>query len=80
MPFDRMELAKGVWRYSHIGFLLGILGVGGFFLGRWIDGLIWQYPFFSILLFMGGFALGFYRFILLIQEDSKKKKKKNEPM
>jgi hypothetical protein len=64
-----MELMRAVWRYSHIGFLMGVLCVGGFFLGRWIDSLIWKAPVFSIVLFMIGFALGFYRFILLLQEE-----------
>lgn len=69
------DLVMAIGRYSHIGFLLGALSVGGFFLGRWIDGMIWKWPVFAIVFFMGGFALGFYRFILMIQEDGERKKK-----
>ena len=72
MPMDRIEMIKAVGRYSHMGFFLGALSVGGFFLGRWIDGKIWNLPLFSIALFMIGFALGFYNFILLLQEDRRR--------
>jgi hypothetical protein len=70
-----IELMKAVGRYSHIGFMLGIFGVGGFFLGRWIDGKLWKFPVFAVLFFFIGFSLVFYRFILMLQEDAEKKKK-----
>ncbi len=57
-----------------MGFLLGVLSVGGFFLGRWIDSMIWGFPFVAIFLFMLGFGLGFYRFILMLQEEERRKK------
>ena len=59
-----------------MGFLLGGLSVGGFFLGRWIDGMIWKLPIFAVLFFLIGFALGFYRFILMLEEDERRKKEK----
>ena len=72
MPINRFELVRAVGRYSHMGFLLGALSVGGFFLGHWIDGKIWKFPAFAILFFLLGFGLGFYRFILMLLEDKKK--------
>lgn len=60
-------------RYSHMGFLLLALSVGGFFLGWWIDGLLWKFPAFAILLFLTGFGLGFYHFILKLEEDKQRK-------
>ena len=62
-----------VGRYSHVGFLMAVLCVGGFFLGRWIDEKIGTFPVFAIILFMLGFVLWFYRFILMLQEDKRSK-------
>jgi len=62
-----------------MGFLLGILSVGGFFLGRWIDAKIWKYPIFAMLFFLIGFALGFYKFILMLQQDKERKPSKEGP-
>ena len=70
---DHKDLVDAVWRWSHVGFLLGTLMVGGFFLGRWIDGFIGTFPLLAILFFMLGFVLGFYRLILTFLEDKKKK-------
>lgn len=70
-------LIRAVGRYSHMGFLLGICSVGGFFGGRWIDSKLWDYPIFAIFFFMLGFALVFYRFILMLQEDEKRKASKD---
>lgn len=68
-----LELMRAVGRYSHMGFMLGLFGVGGFFLGRWIDSKLWDFPVFAIVLFLVGFGLVFYRFILMLQEDAEKK-------
>jgi|GEM_PF-6146599 len=59
------DLFLAVGRYSHIGFLFGALTVGGFFLGQFIDKKIQSFPLFSILIFLLGFGLGMYRFILM---------------
>lgn len=79
MPIDRIEVIKAVGRYSHMGFLLGALSVGGFFLGRWIDGKIWNFPVLAILFFMLGFGLGFYKFILMLLEDKRRKQTPKKP-
>ena len=60
------DLVKAVGRYSHIGFLFGVLTIGGFFLGRLIDKKIQSFPVFSILLFLLGFGLGMYKLILMV--------------
>ncbi|MHC4942643.1 MAG: AtpZ/AtpI family protein [Planctomycetota bacterium] len=75
----QIELMKAVGRYSHIGFMLGIFAVGGFFLGHWIDGKLWKYPVLGVLFFFIGFGLVFYRFILMLQEDAEEKNKKPPP-
>ncbi len=61
-----------------MGFLFGVLTIGGFFLGRWIDNRIWSFPVFAILLFMLGFSLGMYKFILMISPKKKKDEEKDE--
>ncbi|MBU0755965.1 MAG: AtpZ/AtpI family protein [Planctomycetes bacterium] len=70
-----IELVRAVGRYSHMGFMLGIFGIGGFFLGRWIDSKLWKYPVFAVVFFFIGFGLVFYRFILMLQEDAGRKDK-----
>lgn len=70
---DQKDLIYAVWRWSHVGFLLGTLTVGGFFLGWWIDGFLGTFPIVAILFFLIGFALGFYRLILIFLEDKNKK-------
>jgi F0F1-type ATP synthase assembly protein I len=60
-----------VGRYSHIGFLFGVLTIGGFFLGRLIDKKIQSFPVFSILIFLLGFGLAMYKFILMIDPKGK---------
>ncbi|MFH1999700.1 MAG: AtpZ/AtpI family protein, partial [Planctomycetota bacterium] len=74
---SQIALIRAVGRYSHIGILLGVISVGGFFGGRWIDSKLWKYPVFAILFFMLGFALVFYRFILMLREDERKKAAKD---
>lgn len=76
-PFlPRRDALQAFGRYSHMGFLFGALTIGGFFLGRWIDNKIWSYPVFSILLFLLGFLLGMYKFILMISPKTQEKEKK----
>lgn len=68
------DLVYAIGRYSHMGFLLMVLSVGGFFLGWWLDKKLWDFPALGILFFLIGFAGGFYRFILMLEEDRRSKK------
>jgi len=78
MVMVNKNLVFAVGRYSHMGFLMLFLSVGGFFLGKWIDDKIWRVPVFGIILFFVGFALWLYKFVLMMEEDRRRKMKKKE--
>lgn|GEM_PF-3527907 len=73
----KSDVFLAVGRYSHIGLLFGILTVGGFFLGWTIDKKIQSFPAFSILIFLLGFSLGMYKFILMALSTRGKQSNEN---
>ena len=66
------EALRSIGRYSHIGFMFGLLTVGGFFLGQWIDNRVGSFPVLSILLFLLGLSAAMYYFIYMVNQDRKK--------